>query len=194
VAREVVAALPSGAQLFVSSSMPIRDVDAFAPASGAALRVLANRGANGIDGIVSTALGAAAAAGKPTVLLTGDLAFLHDVGGLLTARRHGVPLTVVVVNNDGGGIFSFLPVAGATPHFEQLFGTPHGVDLAHAAALYGARFERPETASALRSAVRRGLEGGLNLIEVRTERGGNVEAHRTLFARLAAALGDGPWA
>ncbi|MBF5043961.1 2-succinyl-5-enolpyruvyl-6-hydroxy-3-cyclohexene-1-carboxylic-acid synthase [Aggregicoccus sp. 17bor-14] len=194
VAREVVAALPAGAQLFISSSMPIRDVDAFAPASGAALRVLANRGANGIDGIVSTALGAAASSGRPTALLTGDLAFLHDVGGLLTARRQGVSLTVVVVNNDGGGIFSFLPLAGTTRHFEPLFGTPHGVDLAHAAALYGARFERPATPGALRAAVQAGLEGGLHLVEVRTERGGNVEAHRALFAKMAAALGDGPWA
>ncbi|HET9451677.1 MAG TPA: aminoacyl--tRNA ligase-related protein, partial [Aggregicoccus sp.] len=192
-AREVVAALPAGAQLFVSSSMPIRDVDAFAPASPTPLRVLANRGANGIDGIVSTALGVAAGSGRPTVLLTGDLAFLHDVGGLLAARRHGVPLTVVVVNNDGGGIFSFLPVAAATPHFEALFGTPHGVDLAHAAALYGARFERPGTPAALRAAVRAGLEGGLHLLEVRTERRENVETHRALFAQMAAALGDGPW-
>ncbi|HLL84075.1 MAG TPA: 2-succinyl-5-enolpyruvyl-6-hydroxy-3-cyclohexene-1-carboxylic-acid synthase, partial [Longimicrobium sp.] len=111
IAREVVSALPEGANLFVSSSMPIRDVDAFAPPTGRQLHVYANRGANGIDGIVSSALGVAAASGRPTVLLTGDLAFLHDVGGLLVARRSGVPLTVVVVNNDGGGIFSFLPIA-----------------------------------------------------------------------------------
>jgi 2-succinyl-5-enolpyruvyl-6-hydroxy-3-cyclohexene-1-carboxylate synthase len=136
----------------------------------------------------------AAASGRPTVLLTGDLAFLHDVGGLLTARRAGVPLTVVVVNNDGGGIFSFLPIASATEHFEALFGTPHGVDLSHAAGLYGARFVRPGTPGALRAAVREGLEGGLHLVEVRVERADNVEHHRRLFARMAAALGDGPWA
>ncbi|MDY7231615.1 2-succinyl-5-enolpyruvyl-6-hydroxy-3-cyclohexene-1-carboxylic-acid synthase [Hyalangium rubrum] len=194
IAREVVAALPSGANLFVSSSMPIRDVDAFAPSNGVALRVLANRGANGIDGIISSALGVSAASGRPTVLLTGDLALLHDVGGLLTAHRHRVPLTVVVVNNDGGGIFSFLPIAKATEHFEQLFGTPHGVDLSHVATLYGARFHRPETPAALRTAVQAGLEGGLHLIEVRTERTDNVELHRELFARMTQALGAGPWA
>jgi 2-succinyl-5-enolpyruvyl-6-hydroxy-3-cyclohexene-1-carboxylate synthase len=194
IAREVVAALPAGAHLFVSSSMPIRDVDAFAPAGGVALRVLANRGANGIDGIVSSALGVAAAAGRPTVLLTGDLAFLHDVGGLLTAHRYRLPLTVVVVNNDGGGIFSFLPIAKATEHFEPLFGTPHGVDFSHAAALYGARLHRPEAPAALRAAVQQGLEGGLHVIEVRTDRARNVEQHRSLFARMAEALGPGPWA
>jgi len=194
IAREVVAALPAGANLFVSSSMPIRDVDAFAPAGGVALRVLSNRGANGIDGIVSSALGVAAASGRPTVLLAGDVAFLHDVGGLLAAHRHRVPLTVVVVNNDGGGIFSFLPIAKATEHFEELFGTPHGVDLSHAAALYGARFHRPEAPAALRTAVQQGLEGGLHVIEVRTDRARNVELHRRLFARMADALGPGPWA
>jgi 2-succinyl-5-enolpyruvyl-6-hydroxy-3-cyclohexene-1-carboxylate synthase len=100
---------------------------------------------------------------------------------------------VVVVNNDGGGIFSFLPIAKATEHFESLFGTPHGVDLSHAAALYGARFSRPETREAFSQALVAGLEGGLHLIEVRTERTGNVDVHRQLFARMAAAVGEGPW-
>jgi len=198
VAHEVVGALPEGANLFVSSSMPIRDVDAFAPPTGRQLHVYANRGANGIDGIVSSALGVAAASGRPTVLLTGDLAFLHDVGGLLTARRSGVPLTVVVVNNDGGGIFSFLPIAQAEQaraHYETLWGTPHGVDLSHAAALYQARFRRPDSPASLRSAVTEGLKlGGLHVIETRVvERTKNVELHRGLFAKMAAALGEGPW-
>ncbi|WNG47015.1 2-succinyl-5-enolpyruvyl-6-hydroxy-3-cyclohexene-1-carboxylic-acid synthase [Archangium minus] len=197
VAHEVVTALPDGANLFVSSSMPIRDVDAFAPSTGRRLRVLANRGANGIDGIVSSALGVAAASGRPTVLLTGDLAFLHDVGGLLTARRSGVPLTVVVVNNDGGGIFSFLPIAQAEEarsQYENLWGTPHGVDLSHAAALYQARFRRPDSPASLRSAVAEGLKGGLHVVEVQVaERARNVDLHRQLFARMATALGEGPW-
>ena len=184
IAREV--ALGAGEQLFVSSSMPVRDLDSFAARGAPGLRVLANRGANGIDGIVSTALGAAAASGKRTTLLTGDLALLHDSGGLLAARRLGVPLTIVVVNNDGGGIFSFLPVAAATPRFEELFGTPHGLDLAHLAALAGAHFARPTTAPALRAALRDA--SGLSLIELRTDRRANVEVHRALHARVAAAL------
>ncbi|WP_257458827.1 2-succinyl-5-enolpyruvyl-6-hydroxy-3-cyclohexene-1-carboxylic-acid synthase [Archangium lipolyticum] len=197
IAHDVVAALPDGANLFVSSSMPIRDVDAFAPSMGRRLRVLANRGANGIDGIISSALGVAAVSARPTVLLTGDLAFLHDVGGLLTARRSGVPLTVVVVNNDGGGIFSFLPIAqaeAAQKHYEPLWGTPHGVDLSHAAALYQTRFKRPDSPAALRAAVAEGLKGGLHLIEVKVaERTKNVDLHRQLFARMAVSLGEGPW-
>jgi 2-succinyl-5-enolpyruvyl-6-hydroxy-3-cyclohexene-1-carboxylate synthase len=196
VAHDVVAALPDGAHLFVSSSMPIRDVDAFAPATGRRLRVLANRGVNGIDGIVSSALGMAVAE-RPTVLLTGDLALLHDVGGLVTARRCGIPLTVVVVNNDGGGIFSFLPIAQteqARSHYEPLWGTPHGVDFSHAAALAQARYQRVDSPATLRSALAAGLEGGLHLIEVRVpERARNVDSHRRLFERMATALGEGPW-
>ncbi|MET0400929.1 MAG: thiamine pyrophosphate-dependent enzyme, partial [Cystobacter sp.] len=197
LAHDVVSVLPEGANLFVSSSMPIRDLDAFAPSTGKRLRVLANRGANGIDGIVSSALGMSAASGRPTVLLTGDLALLHDMGGLLLARRNRVSLTVVVVNNDGGGIFSFLPIAqaeAARGHYETLWGTPHGVDFSHAAALYQANYRRPESPAALRSAVAEGLKGGLNLIEVQVkDRTRNVEAHRQLFARMAASLGEGPW-
>jgi len=189
IAREVVAALPPGALLFLSSSMPIRDADAFAPESAGPVRVLSNRGANGIDGVTSTALGAAVALGKPAVLLTGDLAFLHDLSALLTAARHGLSLAVVVVNNDGGGIFSFLPVADRTPHFEALFGTPHGLkDLKPAAELFGARYHGPADARALAEAVRAGVEGGLHVIDVKVDRASNVAEHRALFDRVVAAL------
>ncbi|MBX5481046.1 MAG: 2-succinyl-5-enolpyruvyl-6-hydroxy-3-cyclohexene-1-carboxylic-acid synthase [Myxococcaceae bacterium] len=184
LAREVAAHLPDGATLFVSSSMPIRELDAYASPERGPLRVLCNRGANGIDGIVSTALGAAASSHRPTVVLIGDVAFLHDLGGLLTAARAGLSLTVVVVNNDGGGIFSFLPIAGTTPHFEALFGTPHGLELAHAAALFGARHHLPKNAADLRDAVGAAVEGGLHLIEVRTRREENPPLHRALAAKV----------
>lgn len=187
LARELVAACPAGTQLFVSSSMPIRDVDAFAT-SARPLRVFVNRGVNGIDGITSTALGVAAGTGRPTALLVGDVALLHDLSAWLVARRHSLSLTVVVANNDGGGIFHFLPVAERTPHFEALFGTPHGVDLAHVAALAGAKLHRPVDMNALRAAMTEGLEGGLHLIEVKTERRANVDAHRALFAKLTETM------
>lgn len=187
IARQVAA--EATANLFLSSSMPIRDVDAFAAAGGKRLRVFANRGVNGIDGVTSTAAGVAAATGKPTTLLIGDLALIHDLHGLLIAWQHGVPLNVVVVNNDGGGIFSFLPVAGQTAHFEQLFGTPHGLDFAHAAALAGAT-HRVHTAGAPFDWA----QGQRVLHEVRTDRAQNVAIHRDLHARVARALeAEGGW-
>ncbi len=187
VAREFIAALPPGTSVFLSSSMPIRDVDAFTT-SAHPLRVFTNRGVNGIDGITSTALGVAAGTNRPTALLIGDVATLYDLSGLLIARRHHLSLTVVVVNNDGGGIFHFLPIAGRTPHFEALFGTPHGVDLTHVAALAGATLHRPADLTTFGRTVTRCLEGGLHLIEVRTHRNEIVDAHRVLFARLAEAV------
>ena len=192
VARAVVAALPAGARLLVGSSMPVRDVDAFAPVPAENVRVLSNRGLNGIDGNVSTALGLAAASGAPTVALVGDLAFLHDLGALVHARRAALALTVVVVNNDGGGIFSFLPIARSTPRFEALFGTPHATDLSHAAALGGASFTRAETPSALAAALEDAARPGLHVVEARVvDRATNVEVHHALGAAVARALEEG---
>ncbi len=187
LAAEFINALPDGAAVVLSSSMPIRDVDAFS-ISSRRLEVFTNRGVNGIDGVTSTALGVAAGTQRPTALLIGDVALLHDLTGWLIARRHSLSLTVVVVNNDGGGIFHFLPVAERTPHFETLFGTPHGVDLANVAALAGAQHHRPVDLEQFGKTVSRCLEGGLHLIEVRTERRANVDAHRGLFAKLSESI------
>jgi 2-succinyl-5-enolpyruvyl-6-hydroxy-3-cyclohexene-1-carboxylate synthase len=193
LAHLVVSSLPDGARLVVASSMPIRDVEAFAPASAARIRVLANRGINGIDGTLSTALGVAAASGAPTVVLLGDLAFLHDLGALLIARRSGIPLTVVVANNDGGGIFSFLSIAAVGKAFEPLFGTPHGLELEHAASLFGARFSRATTAADVSTALAAGLKGGLHLVEARLPaRAANVELHQALGERAARAAESRP--
>ena len=123
--------LPDAATVWVSSSMPIRDVETFFPSVSNSIRFLANRGANGIDGVVSSAAGAALAAGGRAWLLTGELALLHDIGGLLAASRAGAELTVVCANNAGGNIFDFLPLAehGAGPTFEEHVVTPSGVEL-----------------------------------------------------------------
>lgn len=182
VAREAALAAE---QLYVSSSMPVRDVDAFASRGG---RVLANRGVNGIDGIVSSATGAAAVTGKRTVALLGDLALLHDLGGLVAAARLRIPLTVLAVNNDGGGIFHFLPIAQHTARFEELFATPHGLNLEGAALLWGADFLRATDARGLRAALQ--APPALRLIEARTDRAGNVQQHRFLQEAVAAALGQ----
>ncbi|MDX2010929.1 MAG: 2-succinyl-5-enolpyruvyl-6-hydroxy-3-cyclohexene-1-carboxylic-acid synthase [Myxococcaceae bacterium] len=187
VARALVHALPSGANLVVSSSMPVRDVDAFA-SSSQRLHVFTNRGVNGIDGVVSTALGVSGATGRPTALLIGDVAALHDLSGWLLASTAGAPLVVVVVNNDGGGIFNFLPVAERTPHFERFFATPQPVDFAQVAALARATLHRPASLEDFGRVVRAGLSGGVHLVEVRTERKANVEAHKALNAALVAAV------
>jgi 2-succinyl-5-enolpyruvyl-6-hydroxy-3-cyclohexene-1-carboxylate synthase len=188
-ARAVAAALPAGARLMVSSSMPIRDVERYVPPR-ADVTVLANRGANGIDGVVSTALGVAIGGAGPTALLIGDLAFLHDSNGLLGVAGRDADLVVVVVDNDGGGIFSFLPQARTLPaaRFETLFGTPHGLDLAALAAAFGARTRVVGPAADLRAAVAdEATAGGVAVVVVRTDRDANVDAHRRLDEAVAAA-------
>jgi 2-succinyl-5-enolpyruvyl-6-hydroxy-3-cyclohexene-1-carboxylate synthase len=171
VARALASALPRGGALFASNSMAIRDVDGFLGPSPAPLRVLANRGANGIDGITSSALGAALGTGAPLACLIGDLAFLHDVGGLVAAKRHRISCLFAVLNDDGGGIFSHLPVArfGAQVCFEELFAVPHGIDLSHASALGGGRHVRVSSLAELERELARGLgSGGLNVVEIRS--------------------------
>lgn len=192
VARGLGDWLPSGATLVVASSMPIRDVEEFTAARDDPPRVLANRGANGIDGTVSTAYGVAAAGPGPVVLLIGDVALAHDLGGLLAGRRLGLALTIVLINNDGGGIFSFLPVATQADAFETHVATPHGLDFGHAAALYGCAHVRAGTPGALRDAVTEGIGApGTTIVEVRTDRATNLDLHRRVAARALAAL-NGP--
>lgn len=192
---ELEAVLPDGALLVAGNSMPVRDLDAFLAAGAAGVRCLANRGASGIDGVVSTALGAAAVGAGPVVLVVGDLSFIHDLNALVAARLHGLSATIVLVNNDGGGIFSFLPQAGeARPdaglpaHFEELFGTPHGVELGPLVAALGAEHRRlgpGEIGPAVAGSLGR---PGVRVLELRTERARNVELHQAAAAAVAAAL------
>jgi len=189
VAAELGVRLPAGATLVVASSMPVRDVETFFPARPAPPRVLANRGANGIDGTVSTAFGVAAAASGPVALLIGDVALAHDVGGLLAARRLALPLAIVLLDNDGGGIFDFLPVAGEGAAFEVHVATPHGLDFAHAAALFGLEHERVAAPEPFRAALDRALAApGATLIHVRTDRKENVALHRRVWEAVRAAV------
>jgi 2-succinyl-5-enolpyruvyl-6-hydroxy-3-cyclohexene-1-carboxylate synthase len=148
--------------------------------------VLANRGANGIDGLISTAYGVAAARQGPVVLLIGDVALAHDLGGLLAGARLGIPLTLVVVDNGGGGIFDFLGVSTQRDVFEEHVATPTGLDLVRVAALYGARHAVVDSPAALRA----GLEEaeGTTILEVRSDRAANVALHRRVWAAVADAL------
>ena len=190
VAARLAEWLPGEATLFVASSMPVRDVEEFFPVRDDPPRVLSNRGANGIDGTVSAAFGAAAVADGPVVLLIGDVALAHDMGGLMAARRLGLALTIVLLNNDGGGIFHFLPVAGERDAFEEHVATPHGLDFAHAASLYGCGYELAGGVSGLEAALGAGLAGeGTTIIEVRTDREENLALHRRVADAARAALG-----
>nr|MDQ4041943.1 thiamine pyrophosphate-dependent enzyme [Actinomycetota bacterium] len=189
VARALAAELPPGATLFVASSMPVRDLESCAPVRDDGPRVLCNRGANGIDGTVSSAFGSAAVAQGPVVLLIGDVALAHDVGGLLAASRLGLALTIVLLDNDGGGIFEFLPVAGQSDAFEEHVATPHGLDFARLADTYGVAYEAVADLGALRSALRAAARGDRStILHVRTDRKANVALHREVWAAVSAAL------
>jgi 2-succinyl-5-enolpyruvyl-6-hydroxy-3-cyclohexene-1-carboxylate synthase len=188
VAAELGTLLPAEATLVVASSMPVRDVETFFPARETPFRVLANRGANGIDGTVSTAFGVAAAGGGPTVLLLGDVALAHDVGGLLAASRLGLKLVIVLIDNDGGGIFHFLPAASQGRAFVDHIATPHGLDFAHAAALYDVGYERLADVEAFREALARALAAErTTILCVRTDREDNVALHRRVWESVRAA-------
>jgi 2-succinyl-5-enolpyruvyl-6-hydroxy-3-cyclohexene-1-carboxylate synthase len=202
VARELGALLPQRATLFVASSMPVRDVETFWPARADPPRVLCNRGANGIDGTVSAAFGAAAARPEdPVVLLIGDVALAHDVGGLLAARRLELKLTIVLLDNDGGGIFDFLAVSQAgmaltadarSPEqdiYTTHLATPTGLDFADAARLYGLAHERAPDLPGFRTALERALASERStIVEVRTSRAENVALHRRVWEAVAGAL------
>jgi 2-succinyl-5-enolpyruvyl-6-hydroxy-3-cyclohexene-1-carboxylate synthase len=194
VAAELGVLLPQEATLFVASSMPVRDVETFWPARADPPRVLCNRGAAGIDGTVSSAFGAAAAGAGPVVALIGDVALAHDIGGLLAARRLELKLTIVLVNNGGGGIFDFLPVARAPEArandlYRRHIATPTGLDFAQAAALFGLTHELAGDVFALRAALERALAApGAAIVEVRAERAANVAAHERVWQAVSQAL------
>ncbi len=185
VFTELQAALPAGATIVAGNSMPVRDLDSFLVSADRPLNLVSNRGANGIDGVTSSALGAAAAGGSRVVLVIGDISFYHDLTGLWAAKRHELDLTVVLVNNDGGGIFNYLPQAAHPALFEEWFGTPSGLDFAHAVAMFGGRHTLARDWETFRAAI----DGppGLNVIEVRTGRARNVAMHREAWAAAAEA-------
>jgi 2-succinyl-5-enolpyruvyl-6-hydroxy-3-cyclohexene-1-carboxylate synthase len=183
----VAETLPRGANLLVSSSMPIRDLDAFARPGTESLKVFGNRGASGIDGLVSTTLGIAADAdgAVPTVGVLGDLAFMHDMNGLLALKDLNFHAVFVVVNNDGGGIFHTLPVRDHEPAFTRFFATPHGLDFQKAAELYQLPYESTGSLEGFRSAFSKAIgRGGPAIVEVRTDR----EATHARRAKVVEAV------
>jgi 2-succinyl-5-enolpyruvyl-6-hydroxy-3-cyclohexene-1-carboxylate synthase len=184
--------LPEGSSIFAGNSMPVRDLDSFFAAGPADIRILANRGASGIDGVVSSALGAAALSDGRLVLVIGDLSFYHDMNGLLAAKRFAIDATIVLVNNDGGGIFSFLSQHDDPEQFEALFGTPHGLDFRPVADLYGLDYRRVETTGEYRDEIKATLgRPGVTVIEVPTDREENLALHRRIWQAVSAAVDEG---
>jgi 2-succinyl-5-enolpyruvyl-6-hydroxy-3-cyclohexene-1-carboxylate synthase len=175
-----------GDLVYTASSMPIRDQEAFLSASDTDALFLCNRGANGIDGLISSGIGAAHATGRPTTILTGDLGLLHDIGGLAALRETNAPVRIVVIDNDGGGIFHFLPQEQALRdgEFEALFGTPRGISVAKTAALFELPHRRLESLDELPDA----LAAGTGLIEVKVDRQTNVGVHRRISDAVAVAI------
>jgi 2-succinyl-5-enolpyruvyl-6-hydroxy-3-cyclohexene-1-carboxylate synthase len=178
-----------GDLVYTASSMPIRDQETFLAPNETDALFLCNRGANGIDGLLSSGIGAAWASGRPTTIITGDLGLLHDVGGLAALRGTSTPVRIVVIDNDGGGIFGFLPQAEALPsdEHETLLGTPRSVDVSKAAALFGLPHRRLERLGDLPSAI----AAGTGLIEIKVDRGANVELHGQLARRVQGAVAKG---
>jgi 2-succinyl-5-enolpyruvyl-6-hydroxy-3-cyclohexene-1-carboxylate synthase len=171
--------------------MPVRDVESFAPARSD-ISIIANRGVNGIDGFVSTAIGYAIGSQSPTVALVGDLCFLHDTNALIGAAQREVDLVIVIVDNRGGAIFSFLPQAQIPESFETLFGTPHSVDIALLCAAHAVSATEvwlpEEVAPTLARAI---ADGGLSVVLLRTDRDTNVVHHREAWSAVSSALSEG---
>jgi 2-succinyl-5-enolpyruvyl-6-hydroxy-3-cyclohexene-1-carboxylate synthase len=180
-------AYADGELVYTASSMPIRDQEAFLPSTATDVTFLCNRGANGIDGLISSGIGAAHATARPMTIVTGDLGLLHDLGGLAALRDLSTPVRIVVIDNDGGGIVHFLPQQEALENaeFEPLLGTPRGIDTAKAAALFDLPHHRLDSLTDLPEA----LAAGTALIELKTDRHANLALHRRLTDRVSAAIG-----
>ena len=188
-ARIVAREIPAGHALFLGNSMPIRDMEMFAGADGPRVPVAANRGASGIDGVVATAAGFACGSGRPTTLVIGDLSLLHDLTALLHLRSLAQPLVIVLLNNGGGGIFHFLPIARRPDLLDPWFTAPQDVDFGGIPGLFSIPCHRPATAAAFAVAYREACASGAPaIIEVRTDRAENLAAHRALGDEIVATL------
>ena len=190
IVRALAARLPDNGQVFVGSSMPIRAVDSFWPYAKTQQRFYGNRGASGIDGLVSSGLGLAAGrANVPTVLMLGDLSVYHDMNGLWALKRHGLRATIVVCDNNGGGVFNFLPQAQHQDVFEELFATPLGLDFAHVARLYDLVYSPVTDRAGLEPALVDALAAQTpTMVVVKFKREDSVNGHRTCWEAASAAL------
>ncbi len=191
VYTELAQWLPEHTHLYVASSSPIRDLDSFFH-NYQNIPVLVNRGANGIDGTLSSALGAAWGAEQPMVLICGDLAFYHDLNGLMAIKKYQINLTVILLNNDGGGIFDMLAIANYEPPFEEFFGTPHGLDFAPIAIAYGCEYTQITDWDHFKQAVLRSLnQSGTQILEIKSDRQQNKQLHQNFWKSLLSLMPGG---
>ena len=189
IARLISQNIPAGSGLFLAGSLPIREMDMFADTSGQAVGVAANRGVSGIDGTIASAAGYAAGSGKPVTLLVGDLAFLHDLNSLQQLNKIVQPLTIVLINNRGGGIFSFLPIVNFKEVFESYFGTPHDLSFRSAAELFDLDYYLPAVATEFTESYRKALKSKKSsIIEVRTNRDENFLLQKRLQENILQIL------
>ncbi|MCM3571227.1 2-succinyl-5-enolpyruvyl-6-hydroxy-3-cyclohexene-1-carboxylic-acid synthase [Neobacillus mesonae] len=180
--------LPDGAALFVGNSMPIRDLDSFFLNNRKNIKVMANRGANGIDGTVSTALGAALYS-QPLYLVLGDVTFFHDLNGLFAAKKFNIDIHIILVNNNGGGIFSFLPQSEHPKHFELLFGTPLDLEFEHAVRMFNGRFTKITDWDHFSMEMEKSFDSkGINVYEIVTNRDRNRDEHRGFWKSVSREI------
>lgn len=187
--RTLVEVLPDSSILYVGNSMAVRDLDTFFLRTDKQIHLLANRGASGIEGLISSALGASISTERNVTLILGDLSFYHDLNGLHIAKHYDIDLTILLINNNGGGIFSFLPQAKEKKHFEKLFGTPLDLDFQPIVKAYGGTYKRVREADELRQALKKSYETkGLSVVEVRTDRQENEKWHHELWHNIKQRL------
>ena len=190
VLHDAVDLMPHGGTIFAGNSLPVRHLDQFAKPAGKQILAFANRGASGIDGNISTALGTGAVrAGRPLVAIVGDITFYHDMNGLLAVQRCGIPVTIVLLNNDGGGIFHRLPIHSFEPHFSDYFITAHGLDFAHAARIYGLEYCRADDRRSFRQAFSESVAGrNSTIIEVRTDAKMDLQRREEIMSAVHSGL------
>lgn len=182
--------LPEGSTLFVGNSMPIRDLDSFFHTNGKSIKIMANRGANGIDGTVSTALGAALYADS-LYLVLGDLTFFHDLNGLIAAKLYNIDIHIILVNNNGGGIFSFLPQSEHPKNFELLFGTPLNIEFEHAVRMFNGNFSKIQNWDQFELEMKKSVhQSGINVYEVATNREKNRDEHREIWRSVSQEISE----
>jgi 2-succinyl-5-enolpyruvyl-6-hydroxy-3-cyclohexene-1-carboxylate synthase len=178
--------MPENSMLFVGNSMPIRDVDTFFSVNEKEIKIAGNRGVNGIDGTIATALGMAAT-GENVYLLIGDLTFYHDMNSLVLSKLHNLPITVILINNNGGGIFSFLPQSKEEKHFETLFGTPLNIEFEYATRLFGGEHYKIDNWDQFINLIQQ-KQNGLRVLELATNRQENYEMHQKIWSKIRAKL------